>query len=198
MSNDTTVYLLTNTQCAIPSFAWWLSKMRHFGVWDPGDGPMTPKFELSSDFCTMQLATKFHHHMFNCSEVIMLTKTHTNNVTLLKTSTSIRYDMPVGKNRFESNQISNISSKTDWNQSSIKKTESLQHYQGTFHEKKHSYLVNVLARKHAANICNAVIWASGWPLDTSCRIQSNSDGMSVTVDTTNLPTSLVVSFGNEL
>jgi len=32
-------------------------------------GPVTPKFELGRDFCTVHLTTKFHH----CLEVIMLT-----------------------------------------------------------------------------------------------------------------------------
>jgi len=41
-------------------------------------GPMTPKFEFRQDFCTMHLATKFHHPTFNRSEVIMLTNTPTN------------------------------------------------------------------------------------------------------------------------
>jgi len=33
---------------------------------------MTPKFELGQDFCEMHLTAKFHHLMFNRSEVIML------------------------------------------------------------------------------------------------------------------------------
>jgi len=53
----------------------------------PGMGHMTPKFELRRDFCTMHLAAKFHHPMFNRSEVIVLT----NKQTPLKTSTSLRY-----------------------------------------------------------------------------------------------------------
>jgi len=35
---------------------------------------MTLKFELGLDFLTVQLSTKFHHPMFNRSEVIMMTK----------------------------------------------------------------------------------------------------------------------------
>jgi len=40
---------------------------------------MTPKFELGHgrDFCTMPLAAKFHHPVFNYSEVIMLTDRQT-------------------------------------------------------------------------------------------------------------------------
>ena len=65
-------------------------------------------------------------------------------------------------------------------------------------KKQHSYLVNVPACKHAANICSAVIWVSCRLLETSCSIQSNSEGTSVTAAATDLPTSLVVNFGNEL
>jgi len=54
---------------------------------------MTPKFELWRDFCTIHLAAKFHHPMFNRSEVIVLT----NKQTPLKTSTSLHYATPVGK-----------------------------------------------------------------------------------------------------
>jgi len=65
--------------------------------------PMTPKFELWRDFCTVHLATKFHHPMFNCSEIIVLTNKptnpQTNNRTPLKTSTPLRYATPVGKDR---------------------------------------------------------------------------------------------------
>jgi len=50
---------------------------------------MTVKFELSLDFLTMHLPTKFHHSMFNRSEVIMLTDRLTNKKILLKTSTSL-------------------------------------------------------------------------------------------------------------
>jgi len=56
---------------------------------------MIPKFKLWRDFCTMLLATKFDHPVFNCSEVIMLT----NRQTPLKTSTSLCYAMLVGKNQ---------------------------------------------------------------------------------------------------
>jgi len=38
-------------------------------------GPMTPKFELGRDFCTTQLATKFHQPKFNRSKATMLTNT---------------------------------------------------------------------------------------------------------------------------
>jgi len=62
---------------------------------------MTPKFELWRDFCTMQLTAKFHHPTFNHSEVVMLTNKQTDKLTkkqtLLKTSTSLRYAMPLGK-----------------------------------------------------------------------------------------------------
>jgi len=57
--------------------------------------PLTLTFELGWDFCTMHLTTKFHHPTFNRSEVIMLT----NKQTLLKTSTSLRYAMPVHKRK---------------------------------------------------------------------------------------------------
>jgi len=49
----------------------------------------------------MHLTAKFHHHTFNRSEVIVLTNKvtnkQTNKQTPLKTSTSLHYAMPVGK-----------------------------------------------------------------------------------------------------
>jgi len=71
--------------------------MRHFGVWGPGVGPVTPKFKLGRDFYTVHLAAKFHHPIFNHSEVIMLT----NKQTPLKTSILLRRaaGAPVG-NKF--------------------------------------------------------------------------------------------------
>jgi len=51
---------------------------RHIlGCGDPGMEPITPKFELGGDFCTLDLIAKFHHPMFNCSEVIVLTNKQT-------------------------------------------------------------------------------------------------------------------------
>ena len=47
--------------------------------------PMTltfdPKFEFGWDFCTVHLTAKFHHPMFNGSEVIVLTNKQTNKLT---------------------------------------------------------------------------------------------------------------------
>ena len=43
------------------------------GCGDPGVGPMILKFELGWHFCIMHLTAKFHHPMFNHSEVIVLT-----------------------------------------------------------------------------------------------------------------------------
>jgi len=83
--------------CSFTS-AKWVSKMPHFGGVGPRVGPMNTKFELRWDFCTMHLATKFHHPMFNHSWVIMLTNKPRNKQTLLKTSTSLRYATPMGKN----------------------------------------------------------------------------------------------------
>jgi len=54
-------------------------------------GTMIPKFELWQDFCTMYLATKFHHPTFNCSENIVLT-----NRDAIENITSLHYAMPVG------------------------------------------------------------------------------------------------------
>jgi len=39
--------------------------------------PMTPKFELGQDFCTIHITAKFHHHTFNLSEALMLTNKQT-------------------------------------------------------------------------------------------------------------------------
>jgi len=50
------------------------------GVAQPGGGAMTPKFELSHDFCAMHLPPMFHHPMFT-PEVIMLTHKHTHKQT---------------------------------------------------------------------------------------------------------------------
>jgi len=41
-------------------------------------GPMTPKFELGREFCTLHITAKFHHPTFNRSEVIVLTDKQTN------------------------------------------------------------------------------------------------------------------------
>jgi len=58
------------------------------------------KFELGRDFCTMHLTAKFHHCTFNCSEVIVRTNKLTDKQTdaTEKTSTSLHYAMPAGKN----------------------------------------------------------------------------------------------------
>jgi len=58
------------------------SANRHI-LWcgDPGVGPLTLKFELGRDFCTMHLAAKFHHSMFNRSEVIVLTNKQSDKQT---------------------------------------------------------------------------------------------------------------------
>jgi len=65
---------------------------------DPEVGLMTPKFELWWDFCTVHLTTKFRHHMFNCSEVIVLTNKQADKQMQLKTCTLLCYAMLVGKN----------------------------------------------------------------------------------------------------
>jgi len=44
----------------------------------------------------MHLTVKFHRTTFNRSEVIVLTDKQTNKQTMLKTSTSLRCDTPVG------------------------------------------------------------------------------------------------------
>jgi len=55
-----------------------------------------PKFELGRDFYAVHLPAKFHHPAFKPSEVIMQ---KTDKQTLLKTSTSLHYAMPVGNER---------------------------------------------------------------------------------------------------
>jgi len=59
----------------------------------------------------MHLTAKFHHRTLNNhSELIMLTNKQTNKQTLLKTSTSLRYDTPVGKeDQFITDMISDNS-----------------------------------------------------------------------------------------
>jgi len=49
------------------------AKCHNLGHGDSEVGSMNPKFKLGRDFCTMQLASKFHHPMFNRLEVIVST-----------------------------------------------------------------------------------------------------------------------------
>jgi len=46
----------------------------------------------------MHVTAKFHHPTFNHSEVTVLINKQTDKQTLLKTSTSLHYATPVGKN----------------------------------------------------------------------------------------------------
>ena len=93
------------------------SANRHIlGVWRPrASGPMTPKFELGRDFCTMHLTAKFHHPTFNCSEVILLT----NKQTPLKTVISLRCATPVGNKL--SNQYTSSTFMSLWNSDKSKR-----------------------------------------------------------------------------
>lgn len=59
---------------------------------------MTLKFKLGRDFCTTDLPIKFHHTIFNSSEVIMLTNKDTDKEILSKTSTSLCYAASIEKN----------------------------------------------------------------------------------------------------
>jgi len=54
----------------------WLSRFSFFCPWWPW--PLILTFELGRDFCTVHLTAKFHHPIFNRSEVIMLTNKQTN------------------------------------------------------------------------------------------------------------------------
>jgi len=45
----------------------------------------------------VHLTAKFHHPIFNRSEVIVLTNKQANKQTPLETSTSLHYATPVGK-----------------------------------------------------------------------------------------------------
>ena len=70
------------------------NKMPHFFVFvlvDLDLWSLTLSCEFERDFCTMHLTAKFHHPMFNRSEVIMLTNRQTDKQTPLKTSISLRY-----------------------------------------------------------------------------------------------------------
>jgi len=72
-----------------------------FSSWWPWPLTFDPKFELGWNFRTMRLTAKLHHPTFNRSEVIVLTNKLTNTQTnrrRWKTSTSLRYAAPVGKN----------------------------------------------------------------------------------------------------
>jgi len=77
-------------QLKLDSLRWFSqrrSRTPHFGGSHPG-AAMTSKFELGRDFCTVQLPLKFHHPMFTCSEVIVLTNTQTDAA---KTPNALRY-----------------------------------------------------------------------------------------------------------
>jgi len=65
----------------------------------PGDLDLCPLTPNSN--CTMYLTTKFHCPTFNRSEFIVLTNKLTDKQTPLKTSTSLRYATPVGKNSLD-------------------------------------------------------------------------------------------------
>jgi len=62
----------------MPNTVWWLI-CHIFGVGPPKIGPVTLKFELGWDLCTMHLPTKFNRPTCNHSEVITLTNKHTQN-----------------------------------------------------------------------------------------------------------------------
>ena len=69
-------YLLCDTRTRPHRFVYFCGMTQQnaiFGIWGTEGGAYNPKFELGRGFCTMHLATKFHHPMFNHSEVIMLT-----------------------------------------------------------------------------------------------------------------------------
>jgi len=74
--------------------------MQHSG-WGPGGRAYNCQIRTRQDLCTMHLAIKFHHPMFNHLQVIVLqkkTNPQTINQALLKTSTSLCYATPVGNN----------------------------------------------------------------------------------------------------
>jgi len=77
-------YGITNLQRERGSNGVWILQRNYIvGTWYESGGkdlgwPITPKFELEQDFCTMHLAAKFHHPVFNCLEVIMLTNKQTH------------------------------------------------------------------------------------------------------------------------
>ena len=85
-----------------------LNKTPHFWGLRTPVGAITPKFELGRDFCAMHLPPKFHHPMFSCLEVIVLTNTsthkhihtqthtQTNKQILLKTSNVLHYTTTFG------------------------------------------------------------------------------------------------------
>jgi len=74
-------------------FCEWLSKMPHFRVWWTGGVAYDPQIRVWARFCTMDLATKFHHPKFNSSKVIIMTN---NKQMPLKTPTSLCNATPVG------------------------------------------------------------------------------------------------------
>jgi len=54
---------------------------RILGCGDQGVWPITPKFELGRDVCSLHLIAKFHYPTFNRSEVIVLTNKQTDKLT---------------------------------------------------------------------------------------------------------------------
>jgi len=72
------------TAHASPYYALSMGMTQQFFVFVPGNldlWPLIPKFELGWDFCTVHLTAKFHHPMFNRSNVIMRTIRQTNKLT---------------------------------------------------------------------------------------------------------------------
>jgi len=55
---------------------------------------LSPKFKLTQDLCTVHLPRKFHHRVFNRSEVIMFTNIQTKQGDSVKNShlALLRYD----------------------------------------------------------------------------------------------------------
>jgi len=87
-------YLQTVCHTHISLFTFCEMTQQNATFWSVGTpgGAYDLHIQTWQDFCTMRLASEFHCPTFNHSEVIVLT----NNVTLLKTPTSLRYTTPVG------------------------------------------------------------------------------------------------------
>jgi len=96
--DDTTLYLFIYGQCVPRRFHFV-----YFAKWSTCHnlewgrlkiGPMSLKFEVDRNFCTMHLPNQVHHPVFSSSEVIVLTNKHTNistNKQKYSTFTSLRY-----------------------------------------------------------------------------------------------------------
>ena len=74
----TELYLFTDAQYDTPTSCIMTLQNATLWVWGPAGGASDTQFRIWARFCTMHLATKFHHPTFNRLEVIVLTNKQTH------------------------------------------------------------------------------------------------------------------------